>query len=431
MKKLLFSLSCTLLSVTTITAHAAMPLTAEQQLGEALFKDKNLSLNHNQSCETCHSLSPIPSLKGVQGVVPGFVDPSNVKGVSPISVGSIPRTTGTLNAPSVAYTSFSPEFGWDEDEKTYVGGQFWNGRASNLVEQAKKPLLNAVEMAMLDELDVVNRLKANPRYMRDFQKIYQLNISDTNSEKSLQDTYTALAKAISAFEQSGVFNKFNSKFDYYLAGTTQLNPQEKKGLDLFKGKAGCAACHKLDVTVDSKGNATPPLFTYFGYDNIGLPRNPAIPGNPVADLGLGGREGMLTTDVGKQKVRTLRNIDLTPPYGHNGIFKTLDDVVHFYNTRDVLKKVRDVNSPEFAKTAWVAPEIASNMNTTQVGNLGLNATEEKAIVAFLKTLTDDYPVWGNNLSIVDLKDARVPADAPAPVMSLKAMTAMGMPVRFK
>ena len=428
MKKLLLTLSC---AVFNLTAYSAVPLTPEQQLGEALFKDKNLSFNHNQSCETCHSLSPIPSLKGVQGIVPGFVDPSNVKGISPISVGSIPRTTGTLNAPSIAYASYSPEFGWDEDEQIYVGGQFWNGRATNLIEQAKKPLLNPVEMAMLDELDVVNRIKSNPKYIKDFQKIYQLNISDTGSDKAIQDTYTALAKAISAFEQSGTFNKFNSKFDYYLAGTTQLSATEKKGLDLFQGKAGCSGCHKMDVTVDSSGNTIPPLFTYFGYDNIGLPRNMAIPGNPVADLGLGGREGIPQTEIGKHKVKSLRNIDLTPPYGHNGIFKTLDDMVHFYNTRDVLKKVKDNNSPEFAKTAWAAPEIASNMNTTQIGNLGLSIVEEKAIVAFLKTLTDDYPLWGNNPAAVSTKDGRVSENSPPPIISTKNMPALKIPVRVK
>lgn len=428
MKKLLVTLSCALFN---LTAFSAVPLTPEQQLGEALFKDKNLSFNHNQSCETCHSLSPIPSLKGVQGIVPGFADPSNVKGISPISVGSIPRTTGTLNAPTIAYASYSPEFGWDEDEQIYVGGQFWNGRATNLVEQAKKPFLNPVEMAMLDELDVVNRIKANPKYIRDFQKIYQLNISDTTSDKAIQDTYTALAKAISAFEQSGTFNKFNSKFDYYIAGTAQLSANEKKGLDLFQGKAGCSGCHKMDVTVDSNGNNIPPLFTYFGYDNIGLPRNMAIPGNPVADLGLGAKEGIPATEIGKHKVKSLRNIDLTPPYGHNGIFKTLDDIVHFYNTRDVLKKVKDNNSPEFAKTAWAPPEIASNMNTTQIGNLGLSTVEEKAIVAFLKTLTDDYPLWGNNLAIVDTKEARVPGNSPPPIISTKNTPVLKTPVRIQ
>ncbi len=428
MKKLLVTLSCALFN---LTAFSAVPLTPEQQLGEALFKDKNLSFNHNQSCETCHSLSPIPSLKGVQGIVPGFADPSNVKGISPISVGSIPRTTGTLNAPTIAYASYSPEFGWDEDEQIYVGGQFWNGRATNLVEQAKKPFLNPVEMAMLDELDVVNRIKANPKYIRDFQKIYQLNISDTTSDKAIQDTYTALAKAISAFEQSGTFNKFNSKFDYYIAGTAQLSANEKKGLDLFQGKAGCSGCHKMDVTVDSNGNNIPPLFTYFGYDNIGLPRNMAIPGNPVADLGLGAKEGIPATEIGKHKVKSLRNIDLTPPYGHNGIFKTLDDIVHFYNTRDVLKKVKDNNSPEFAKTAWAPPEIASNMNTTQIGNLGLSTVEEKAIVAFLKTLTDDYPLWGNNPAIVDTKEARVPGNSPPPIISTKNTPVLKTPVRIQ
>ncbi len=204
-----------------------------------------------------------------------------------------------------------------------------------------------------------------------------------------------------------MFNKFNSKFDYYLAGKTSLTSLEQQGFNLFKGKAKCATCHKIDVTIDNNGATRPPLLTNFSYHNNGLPRNVNIPNNPEPDLGLGGRTDIaLNSEIGKHKVETLRNIELTPPYGHNGVFKTLQEVVHFYNTRDVLQQVADNNSSGFGKTAWSAPEVKDNLNTIQVGNLRLNVNEEKAIVAFLKTLTDDYPIWGN--------DSRVPNGTASP-----------------
>lgn len=399
MKKVFFTV---LISFSFSCSAFAVTLTPEQQLGEMLFKDKNLSLNRNQSCETCHSLTPAK-----QGLAPSFVDVTNVKKDTAVSTGSIKSETGVLNTPMVAYAGFSPEFHFDETEELYIGGQFWNGRAKNLIEQAKQPILNPVEMAMPDELSVVKRLQENSFYVGKFKQLYKVDLTDT-SAKSVEKNYHSLAQAISAFEQSAVFNKFNSKFDYALFGKTQLSATEKKGLALFQGKAKCSACHTIDIAVDEHGNMIPPVFTDFSYDNIGTPRNVNIPKNPEPNLGLGGRTDIENpvAELGKHKVMTLRNIALTAPYGHNGIFKTLEQVVHFYNTRDTLKKVADNNSPEFGKTAWAEPEIAENVNTDELGNLELTAGEEKAIVAFLKTLTDDYPLWG--------KDAKIPVETPSP-----------------
>lgn len=387
---------------------AAVNLTPEQQLGALLYKDKNLSLNRNQSCETCHSLTPANSSKTAQGLVPNFVDSTNIKKGLAISAGSVAGKTGNLNAPSVGYAAFSPEFHWDENQQLYIGGQFWNGRAKDLTEQAGKPILNPVEMAMPDELAVVKRLQENANYLDTFQKLYNVNVNDTSAD-SIQKIYYSLTKAISTFEQSAVFNKFNSKFDYALFGKTPLSATEKKGLALFQGKAKCSACHTVDITVDENGKLIPPLLTDFSYDNIGSPRNLNIPNNPEPNLGLGGRTDIAKpeAEIGKHKVMTLRNIALTAPYGHNGVFKTLEQAVHFYNTRDTLKKVvADNNSPEFGKTAWAKPEIVENMNIEELGNLGLTASEESAIVVFLKTLTDDYPLWG--------KDMKVPVGTPSP-----------------
>ena len=147
----------------------------------------------------------------------------------------------------------------------------------------------------------------------------------------------------------------------------------------------CALCHVSD--------GDKPLFTDFSFDNLGVPKNldnPVYVEDPsFIDEGLG---GFLTTrsewadkadaNMGKHKVPTLRNVDKRPgkgfkkAYMHNGVFKTLKEVVHFYNTRDI--------------EVWPAPEVLENVNTAELGNLGLTDTEEDAIVAFMKTLSDGY-----------------------------------------
>ena len=117
-------------------------------------------------------------------------------------------------------------------------------------------------------------------------------------------------------------------------------------------------------------------------DNIGVPKstNPLIANNPV-DYGLGGRADIAAKDpggsqLGKFKVSSLRNVAITAPYAHNGYFSSLEQIVHFYNTRD--------------DGTWPAPEVPTNVNTAELGNLGLNESEEADLVAFLKTLTDGY-----------------------------------------
>ncbi|MCK9606198.1 MAG: c-type cytochrome [Methylomonas sp.] len=395
--------------------HASSFLNAEQQLGERLFSDTNLSLNKNQACASCHSLSPARAASYLTKRVPGFVDADNVKSGSAVSNGSIAGLTGNLNAPSAGYAAHSPTFHWDAEEGLYIGGQFWNGRAADLAEQAKMPFLNPVEMAMPNEFAVVIRLKQDKTYRRLFREIYGLELNDISNQggqtSKVTQIFQATARAISAYEQTAVFNKFNSKFDYVLAGKTRFTALEAKGFELFNSedKGNCAACHISEATVAEDGSIEPPLFTDFSYDNIGLPRNVNIPGNPEPNPGLGGRTD-LTTDaadeLGKHKVMSLRNIAITAPYGHNGSMATLEQIVHFYNTRDTLGSVEDVNHPGFGKTGWPEPEFSENLNSDELGNLGLSDDEEKALVAFLKTLTDDYPKWGH--------DRRVPPWSPSP-----------------
>jgi len=219
-----------------------------------------------------------------------------------------------------------------------------------------------------------------------------------------------MTKAIASFEKTRQFNKFNSKFDFYLAGVIELSAPEKAGLDLFNGKAQCALCHISEPGIAPDGTPFPPLFTDFTYDNIGVPRNTRIPGSPQPDRGLGARSDIAAiapgTELGKHKVMSLRNIAVTAPYAHNGVFATLEQVTHFYNTRDTLGSVTSDQSSGFGVTGWPAPEVADNVNVDELGNLGLSSEEEAKVVAFLRTLTDDYPVWG--------KDPLVPKGTASP-----------------
>lgn len=132
------------------------------------------------------------------------------------------------------------------------------------------------------------------------------------------EIYDRTAQAIGVFEKSIQFNKFNSKYDYFLMGQGTLTTQELKGLKLFEGKGKCALCHLSQPGLAPDGNTLPPLFTDFTYDNLGIPANPLIPGGP--DLGLGGRADIAANDprgvqLGKFKVMSLRNIELTAPCG--------------------------------------------------------------------------------------------------------------------
>ena len=399
-------------------------LTPEQQLGQMLYMDTNLSLHRNQSCNSCHDIQPVTPT-GQTDPLPaaGFVDPENVRDGTAVSKGSIEGATGALNTPSAAYARFSPHFHWDGAEGLYIGGQFWNGRAASLAEQAMGPPLNPLEMAMPSEWAVVSRLKQNPGYVRQFRELYKVNLDAIAANESasaeltpppgVQEAYERMARAIAEFEKSRVFNRFTSKYDYVLAGMTEFSDQERIGLELFNNeKSQCSACHSSDPIKAPGGGYLPALFTDFSYDNLGVPRNINIPGNPEPDPGLGGRSDIAANDphgleMGKHKVMGLRNIAITAPYMHNGALATLKDVVHFYNTRDKKSRVcKDINDPGFGRECWPEPEVARNVNDEELGDLGMSERQELALVAFMQTLTDGYPDWG--------RDPKVPPGTPSP-----------------
>jgi cytochrome c peroxidase len=340
--------------ITPLSLADTKKLTLEQQLGKKIFFDTNLSTPVGMACATCHDVKT------------SFTDP--IKN-SPVSLGVVEGKTGSRNTPSAAYSAFAPNFHFDQGEGLYIGGQFLDGRAANLKEQAKGPFLNADEMNNADEQSVINKIKVSD-YATLFTQVFGNDIFNNTT-----DAYDSMAQAIASFENTASFNRFSSKYDYYLAGRVTLTVQEQKGLALFEDedKGNCAACHISNTTDGSQ-----PIFTDFTYDNLGTPSNPeilALKGADFVDVGLGETVG--SAENGKFKVTSLRNVAKTGPYMHNGVFTSLTEVVDFYNTRDV-------------DTKWAAPEVAENVNTDELGDLQLTDEEVDAIVAFMRTLTDGY-----------------------------------------
>ncbi|MCK5924972.1 MAG: c-type cytochrome [Methylococcales bacterium] len=345
-----------------------LELTLEQKLGKKIFFDTNLSSPAGQSCASCHDIKTSLS------------DP--IKG-SPVSFGVARGKTGSRNTPSIAYSAFIPSFHFDKKTTLYTGGQFLDGRVADLTEQAKHALLNPDEMNNADAISVIKKIK-DSKYSELFKAVYGEKVFEDSD-----DAYNKLARAIVAFENSPSFNQFSSKYDYYLDGLVELSPHELHGLAVFEDetKGNCGACHSTSRTTELN-----PLFTDFSYDNLGVPSNPeilALKGADFIDIGLG--ETIKTdddADKGKFKVPTLRNIAKTAPYMHNGVFSSLREVVDFYNTRDVDGK-------------WAKPEVATNVNTEELGDLNLTDEEVDAIVVFMKTLTDGYPIEKQSIFSVE------------------------------
>lgn len=408
-------------------------LSPKERLGKSLFHDTELSAGRNQSCAFCHAAEA------------GFTGPrSDVNAKGAVVEGSISGRFGNSKPPSAAYAAQAPVLyhTYEDGSLVYVGGAFWNGRASGkklgnpAADQAQGPFLNPLEMALPDSACVVQRVcrPANPDHypvtLRDVWggEICAMTLPseldrvcgnaeakitlDEEVREKVEAAYDAIAHALAAYEISREVNPFSSKYDSYLAGTADLTSQEKRGLELFEKKGKCAECHVLDA----QPNGGPTLLTDFTYDNLGVPRNPDNPfygqaaHNPQGDAWVEqGLKVALDTDplyaaaapgeLGKVKVPTLRNVDKRPAadfvkaFMHNGYFKSLKTVVHFYNTRDVKPRCDAPLVPEtdaMRQGCWPAPEVEANLNTKEMGNLKLTEDEEDAIVAFMKTLTDGH-----------------------------------------
>ncbi|MDX2003390.1 MAG: cytochrome c peroxidase [Chitinophagales bacterium] len=329
-------------------------LAAKQKLGRQMFFDMSMSDPIGISCASCHHPSQ------------GFADPT----MAVVSEGAVSGMFGTRNSPTVAYSAFVPPLHWDEKEELYIGGLFWDGHANTLAEQAAMPMMASNEMNNKDKARVVGVVK-KASYSNLMLEIYGPNAFD-----NVDSAFSHITECISAYERSPEVNPFSSKYDHYLKGKAKLTAQEKRGLELFVDvkKGNCAACHPTEPD-PATGKV---LFTDFSYDNIGTPVNKELLKKTPTyqkDLGLGAFVKK-DSENGKFRVPTLRNVAVTPPYLHNGIFNTLEEVVRFYNERDHGK--------------FGEPEVAENVNQEELGDLKLTEQEVQDIVAFMKTLTDGY-----------------------------------------
>jgi cytochrome c peroxidase len=394
------------------------------------------------SCGSCHAPAagwtfPNSDINQRFGPVPGIV----------------PGRFGNRRPPTVSYTAFLangiPTF--VPAAFSYVGGLFYDGRAASLEAQAPFPLQNPNEMNNTPA-GVVKAVAGGPN-ARLFQQAFNIDIATLD----VNDAFDDIVKAIVAFEESTALSPFNSKYDAFAAGKAQLSSQEMAGLQLFTGtttgrpggpanhkNAQCSVCHP----VQTEGSQLPDLFTEGAYQNTGGPKNPNNPfyrqtnasadplgfnplGAAYIDFGLGdflyphdslpsgnigagsNGQGDFLKINGVFKIPTLRNVDLRPApgfvkcYSHNGFFKSLKQLVHFYNTRNLTTVPGEVINFTLpnpynklrGRPIWPAPENPSPVTLVNptgasaaagglVGNLGLSDQEEDDIVAFLRTLSD-------------------------------------------
>ncbi len=374
------------------------PLSSMEQLGKDLFFDE-ISHPSGMSCASCH------------GPTAGWAGPTSEINAHEVvyPAGTDPARFGNRKPPSAAYATLSPILHYDEQLGAFVGGNFSDGRATGeklgnpAADQALGPFLNPVEMNNPTKANVLQQIAVSP-YAATWEQVWGEPLQYDTPEK-VEQNYDRVGLAVAAYEGSREVNRYTSKYDYYLKGMVELSAEESKGLQIFNGRGKCNGCH----TSSPGAGGEPPLFTDFSYENLGVPKNPENPfydmdevflddGSPInpegdawIDNGLG---AFLATvpewadlageNLGKHKTPTLRNIALAPgedfikAFMHNGVLKSLEEVVHFYNTRD--------------DGSWPSPEVSENMNTSKVGNLNLKPAQEADLVAFLKTLSDGYPI---------------------------------------
>ncbi|HET7221288.1 MAG TPA: cytochrome c peroxidase [Vicinamibacterales bacterium] len=379
-----------------LAGGVAADLTPRERLGKLLFFDESLSAKGNQSCAACHD----PKAGWVGG------NERINKGGS-VYEASIAGRFGDRKPPSAAYATVAPNFRLIDASGEFLGGNFWDGRATGeklgnaAADQAIGPFLNPLEQALPDAGALVSKV-CTGSYAALFKEVWGASAC-AEPEKA----YGFIGLSIAAYEGSSEVNQFSAKYDAVLAGSAALTDEEALGLQLFIGKGRCAECHP------TRGEGgTPAVFTDFRFHNIGVPRNPANPfyqnaaANPKGAAWIDGGLGeFLQTEpaharhaqknMGKHRVPTLRNVDLRPApdfvkaYGHNGYFKSLQEIVHFYNTRDVLPACGGATQ-RAGVDCWPRPEVEANLNRKQLGKLGLSDAEERAIVAFLSTLSDGY-----------------------------------------
>jgi len=370
--------------------HPSIPALAA--LGKSLFFDPALSASGKLSCASCHSPDHA-------------YGPPN--GLSVQLGGARMTRTGGRAAPSLRYVQNVPPFsehyhendGNDAEDQGPTGGRDWDGRASSAHEQASAPLLSAHEMANETPAAVVARVRSGP-HAQAFRDVLGQDILDRDDT-----AYQAVVMALEVFQETPAeFYPYTSKYDAVLRGQARLTPQEARGLRVFNDphKGNCAACHPGDIREGAF-----PAFSDFGFIALGVPRNRKLAANAdpaFHDLGLCGPDRTDLKDrreyCGLFRTPSLRNVATRGAFFHNGVFHSLEEVLHFYAERDTrpekwyprradgrVDKFDDL--PEaYHDNVNMEPPFGGRPG----GQPSMTDAEIRDVIAFLKTLTDGYTV---------------------------------------
>jgi cytochrome c peroxidase len=308
-------------------ATVATPLSAAADIGKQMFFDKSLSGSGKLACASCHDPAH------------AHAPPNNLS----VQIGGERlRTPGVRAVPTLRYQEYTPPYEDMLDNPDGIstpgpgGGHTQDGRAATLAEQAKIPLLAKHEMANKSAEDVVRKLKASP-YAEQFRQVFGADIFSNGKQAFLR-----ALDALQAYQlEDNSFHPYSSKYDLYSSNKIggDLSAAEMRGFAVYSdpNKGNCFACHYNGAGL----NGSVKLFTDYTYAAIGVPRNKDIPANRNAkyyDLGICDRPDhprpASAQYCGMFKTPTLRNVATRSAFFHNGAFKTLKDVIHFYNTRD-------------------------------------------------------------------------------------------------
>lgn len=384
------------LPVATAPAHSGLtapPLSAAAQVGEKMFFDKSLSASGQLACASCHD--PAHAHAAPNGLA--------------VQLGGKHMTRlGTRAVPSLNYTEATPPYADLLDNPDGIstpgpgGGFTQDGRAPTLAEQAKIPLLSQDEMANDKPGQVVAKLR-KADYTDLIRSAFGPDV--LNDDKA---AFQAALQALQAYQLEDVsFHPYDSKYDLYAGNKIggNLTAQEMHGFAVYSDpkKGNCFACHYNGAGL----NGSVRLFTDFTYAAIGVPRNMDIPANRDArhfDLGICDRgDHKKRADAhycGMFKTPTLRNVATRKAFFHNGQFKTLRDVIRFYNTRDTEpERWYPTKNGKVQKYDDLPPQYRANLDTQapldgkKAGSAGaMTERDMDDLEAFLNTLNDHYPV---------------------------------------
>ena len=352
------------------------------ELGRLLFFDPVLGGEKDVSCATCHhpAFAFADGRQFSAGVSGEGLGPGRQVSVSAISgqpIGLTPR-----NSPTVLNAAYNAD---SLGRPGHLGRQFWDGRAAGLAEQARGPMTSRTEMAGdayesdVARDSVVARLREIEEYVQRFRAAFPVEASSSSGADVItMDTY---GRALAAYQRELVTR--NSAYDRYAAGDDDaLTAQQKHGLKLFFTSALCSQCH------------SGPMFSDYSFRVVGVPQE-GIGGTvmPGDDLGREEHTGQVA-DRHAFRTPTLRNVELTAPYMHDGVFATLDEVVRFYD---------DGATPRHASVS------SSELDFLVAAPLALSQDDRDALVAFLRALTDPGTALDPSLRTVP---ASVPSGLP-------------------